>query len=221
MTWQAYNFDDDDGNGTLDTWYAGQPHPRLGRPYENRGVIPHYKHYEQPFLRWLVSTDRGVDYLADADLDASSTTGGELAEAYDLIVFPGHHEYVTRHEFDVVTGFRNRGGNLMFLSANNFFYRTVKRGNVMTRTGRWRLAGRQEAALVGVQYFGNDGGQHRSPWTVRATSAGRWIFAGTNLHPGSDLCQRRHRGRRDDLKLAARNSGHQHDPERLRDRTRR
>jgi len=185
MTWQAYNFHDDDGNGTLDTWYAGQPHARLGRPFENRGVIPHYKHYEQPFLRWLISTSRNVDYLADADLDASSTAGRALAEAYDLIVFPGHHEYVTRHEFDVVTGFRNRGGSLMFLSANNFFYRTVKRGNVMTRTGRWRLAGRPEAALVGVQYFGNDAGRHQAPWTVRATSAGRWIFAGTNLHPGS------------------------------------
>ena len=70
----------------------GLLHARLGRPYENRGVIPHYKHYEQPFLRWLISTGRNVDYLADADLDASSTTGRRLADAYDLIVFPGHHE---------------------------------------------------------------------------------------------------------------------------------
>jgi len=189
MTWQAYNFHDDDGNGTLDTWYAGQEHARLGRPYENRGVIPHYKHYEQPFLRWLISTGRDVDYLADADLDASSTTGRGLAAAYDLIVFPGHHEYVTQHEFDVVTGFRNRGGSLMFLSANNFFYRTVKHGNVMTRTGRWRLAGRPEAALIGVQYFGNDSGRHQAPWTLRSTDAGRWIFAGTNLRPGSSFAR--------------------------------
>jgi hypothetical protein len=189
MTWQAYNFHDDDGNGTLDTWYAGQPHARLGRPYENRGVIPHYKHYEQPFLRWLISTGRDVDYLADADLDSSSTTGRGLAAAYDLIVFPGHHEYVTPHEFDVVTGFRNRGGSLMFLSANNFFYRTIKRGSVMTRTGRWRLAGRPEAALIGVQYFGNDSGRHQAPWRVRASSAGTWIFAGTNLHPGSSFAK--------------------------------
>jgi hypothetical protein len=189
MTWQAYNFHDDDRNGTLDTWYAGQPHARLGRPYENRGVIPHYKHYEQPFLRWLVSTNRNVDYLADADLDAPSTTGRGLAKAYDLIVFPGHHEYVTRHEFDVVTGFRNRGGSLMFLSANNFFYRTVKQGNVMTRTGRWRLAGRPEAALIGVQYFGNDAGRHQAPWKLRASDAGTWIFAGTNLQPGSSFAR--------------------------------
>jgi hypothetical protein len=189
MTWQAYNFHDDDRNGTLDTWYAGQPHARLGRPYENRGVIPHYKHYEQPFLRWLTSTNRDVDYLADADLDAPSTTGRGLAEAYDLIVFPGHHEYVTQHEFDVVTGFRNRGGSLMFLSANNFFYRTVKQGNVMTRTGRWRLAGRPEAALIGVQYFGNDAGRHQAPWKLRASHAGTWIFAGTDLQPGSSFAR--------------------------------
>jgi len=142
MTWQAYNFHDDDRNGTLDTWYAGGPHARLGRPYENRGVIPHYKHYEQPFVRWLIASGRAVDYLSDADLDAASTTGAGLSAAYRLIVFPGHHEYVTRHEFDVVTAYRNRGGNLMFLSANNFFWHTVKRGNVMTRLHRWRRSSR-------------------------------------------------------------------------------
>jgi hypothetical protein len=189
MTWQAYNFHDDDGDGILDTWYAGEPHARLGRPYENRGVIPHYKHYEQPFLRWLIATGRDVDYLADADLDARATTGQSLAEAYELIVFPGHHEYVTPHEYDVVTAFRNRGGNLMFLSANNFFWRTVKHGNVMTRTDHWRRVGRPEAALVGVQYFGNDRGKHRGAWILRATPAGRWIFAGTLLEPGSSLAK--------------------------------
>jgi hypothetical protein len=185
MTWQAYNFHDDDRDGTLDTWYAGGPHARLGRPYENRGVIPHYKHYEQPFVRWLTARGRVVDYLSDADLDARSTTGARLAEAYRLIVFPGHHEYVTRHELDVVTAYRNRGGNLMFLSANNFFWHTVKHGNVMTRVHRWRRLGRPEAALVGVQYFGNDRGRHQGPWIVGDAPAASWIFAGTGLEPGS------------------------------------
>jgi len=151
MTWQAYNFHDDDRNGTLDTWYAGAPHARLGRPFENRGVIPHYKHYEQPFVRWLVASGRAVDYLADADLNAPSTTGRRLTNAYRLIVFPGHHEYVTQHELDAVTAYRNRGGHLIFLSANNFFWRTVKQGQVLTRTQRWRRVHRPEAALVGVQ----------------------------------------------------------------------
>jgi hypothetical protein len=77
----------------------------------------------------------------------------------------------------------------MFLSANNFFYRTVKHGQVMTRTGRWRLAGRPEAALVGVQYFGNDSGRHQAPWNVRSAPAGKWIFAGTDLQPGSSFAK--------------------------------
>jgi hypothetical protein len=187
MTWQAYNFHDDDGNGTLDTWYAGAKHARLGRPYENRGVIPHYKYYDQPFLRWLLATGRAVDYLADADLDRRSTNGAMLSNAYDLIVFPGHHEYVTPHEYDVVTGYRDRGGNLMFLSANNFFWRTVKSGNVMTRTNKWRDLGRPESALIGVQYFGNDAGEHRGAWLVRDAPAARWVFAGTGLSKGSQF----------------------------------
>ncbi len=187
MTWQAYNFHDDDRNGTLDTWYAGAPHARLGRPYENRGAIPHYKHYEQPFVRWLIATGHDVDYLADADLDAPATTGTRLARAYRLIIFPGHHEYVTQHEFEVVTAYRNRGGHLMFLSANNFFWHTVKHGNVMTRLHRWRRLGHPEASLVGVQYFGNDRGQHRGPWIVGDAPAAAWIFAGTGLGPGSSF----------------------------------
>jgi hypothetical protein len=185
MTWQAYNFHDDDHNGTLDTWYAGQKHARLGRPYENRGVIPHYKYYDQPFLRWLIATGRTVDYLADADIARASTSGRQLAKAYDLIIFPGHHEYVTPHEYDVVTDYRNSGGNLMFLSANNFFWRTVKSGKVMTRTNKWRDLGRPESALIGVQYFGNDAGQHRGAWIVRDTPAAKWIFAGIGLSKGS------------------------------------
>jgi N,N-dimethylformamidase beta subunit-like, C-terminal len=184
MTWQAYNFHDDDGNGSLDTWYAGAPHARLARPFENRGVIPHYKHYEQPFVRWLVSENRAVDYLADADLDSASVTGARLARQYRLIVFPGHHEYVTPHEFAVIAAYRNRGGHLMFLSANNFYWRTVKHGNLMTRTARWRKLHRPEASLIGVQYFGNDRGQHQGPWVVADSPAAEWIFTGTGLEPG-------------------------------------
>ena len=95
-------------------------------------------------------------------------------------------EYTT-HEYDVVTAFRNLGGNLMFLSANNFFWRVVKSGQVMHRTNHWRDLGRPEAALIGVQYFGNDDGTHRGAWIVKNTAASRWIFAGTELRPGSSF----------------------------------
>ena len=112
----------------------------------------HYNRYEESFLRWLIATGRDVDYLSDRDLRLVGVD--TLARAYDLLIFEGHHEYVTAHEYDVVTGFRNRGGNVMFLSANVFFCRVDIQGDVMTRVGMWRDLGRPEAQLVGVQYIG-------------------------------------------------------------------
>src|SRR5215211_4872269 len=184
-TWQAYNFRDDGGDGQGDTWYATRGHlqAKLGRPYLNRGVPPHYRQYDVRFLRWLDRSGRDVDVLSQGELDRSS--GAQLARAYDLLVFPGHHEYVTVGEYNAVEGFRNRGGNLMFLSANNFFWRIDIRRGTMTRVAKWRDLGRPEARLLGVQYIGNDMGEHRGPWLVRPAAASSWIFAGIKLRAGN------------------------------------
>jgi hypothetical protein len=186
MTWQAYNFHDDDGDGIGNSWYATPSvHTvELDRPFIDRGVPPHFANYDQGFLRWLAHTDKSADFLTDDDLERMS--GDRLAALYDLVVFPGHEEYVTPHEYDAVERYRNRGGNLMFLSANNFFYRVVRRGTRIERSGRWRDLGRPEARLVGIQYL--DWNQRRfrnAPYVVSDTRAAPWAFAGTGLHRGS------------------------------------
>jgi N,N-dimethylformamidase beta subunit-like, C-terminal len=179
QTWQAYNFSDDDGDGHPDTWYAGwsSSTARLHRAFLNRGVPPHYGHYDAPFLAWLAATHRVADFLSDEDLRTLGN-GRALAEAYDLVVFSGHHEYVTSHEYHVVTQYRNLGGNLAFLSANNFFWKITIAHGVMTRIAEWRDLGRPEAALIGVQYRGNDRGTHRGPWelTAAATTTTPWLL---------------------------------------------
>jgi hypothetical protein len=187
QTWQAYNYRDDDGDGSPDTWYQGLPHTtaRLFRPFEDRGVPPHYRYYDEPFLRWLARNQVPADFVSDAELNA--TTGDALARAYDVLVFEGHHEYVTEHEYDAVERFRDRGGSLVFLSADNFYAKiTIDRG-VMTRLGWWRQLGRPESSLLGVELYHSDLGEHRGPWTVRDTAAARWIFRGTGLRPGDRL----------------------------------
>lgn len=186
MTWQAYNVRDDNGDGRGDSWYADwNVHTaRLGRPFLNRGVPYHFRNYDLPFLHWLAAKGYEADFLADADLDHVANAR-VLARAYDLIVFPGHHEYVTTREYDAVGGYRDRGGNLAFLSANNFFWQIKKHGEVMERTEQWRDLGRPESGLIGVQYRGNDDGRHRGPWIVRDTQAGEWLFAGSGLEDGS------------------------------------
>jgi hypothetical protein len=86
-----------------DSWYAAWRirKVRLGRPLLNRGVPYNFRLYDLPFLRWLARNEKHVDVLADADLDAVPN-GRTLSRAYTLVIFPGHHEYVTTHEYDVI-----------------------------------------------------------------------------------------------------------------------
>jgi hypothetical protein len=189
LTWQAYNLRDDDGDGEGDSWYADwrKKTVRLGRPFLSRGVPYNFRRYDLPFLHWLAWTRREVDVLAQSDLESVSSPRA-LAAAYDLIVFPGHHEYVTKREYNTIEGFRNLGGNLMFLSANNFFWRVERHGRALTKTKLWRELGRPEARLIGVQYVAN-GKAPRRPWIVRSSSARSWIFAGTGLREGSTFAK--------------------------------
>ena len=185
-TWQAYNLRDVDGNGVGDSWYAhsGVASVDLERPYLDLGVPPRFRGYDRGFLRWLALHGANADFLADDDLERAGT-GDWLARRYDLIVFPGHEEYVTTHAYDVIERFRDLGGNLAFLSANNFFYRVERRGRLLFKTGKWRDLGRPEAALVGVQYV--DWNRNRYPnqaYTVTGAGRARWLFEGTGLRNG-------------------------------------
>ncbi len=127
-TWQAYNMYDRDGDGWGDTWYAGgDPAVELDRPYRDRGVPPRFKAYDRAFLRWLARTGKSPDFAADDDLEAFAS-GDELRALYDLVVFPGHSEYMTESAYNVVERFRDLGGRIVFLSANNFFWRIDKSG---------------------------------------------------------------------------------------------
>ena len=185
-TWQAYNFYDADGDGWGDTWYAGPPHQQvpLVRPFLRRGVPPFFYRYDQGFMHWLYWNDHQVEFLSDTDVQALS--GDDLAKAYDLIVYPGHSEYVTTGEYDAIERFRNLGGNLIFLSANNFFWKVTRAGDVLTKVTMWRDIGRPEAALIGVQYLANDRGERQGDF-VLGNNGTDWLWAGTGLGPGSSV----------------------------------
>ncbi|MEZ5101269.1 MAG: DUF6605 domain-containing protein [Thermoleophilia bacterium] len=184
-TWQAYNFQDADGDGWGDTWYASgrQRTVDLTRPHLTRGVPFRYRLYDLPFLRWLDRRGKVVDVLADEDI-ARFRDGDTLARTYDLIVFPGHSEYVTTRAYDLVERYRDLGGNLMFLSSNSFFWRVDRRGQTVTRVRRWRDLGRPEAALIGVQYRANDDGSLQDAYVVVGADAAPWLFEGTTLTNG-------------------------------------
>ncbi len=186
-TWQAYNFRDVDGNGVGDTWYA-DPHVRsvdLRRPFLNRGVPPHFRGYDQGFVWWLGLHGKQVDVLADDDF-ARIETGARLLRLYDLVVFPGHEEYVTLHAYDIVQDFRDRGGNLLFLSANNFYYRVVLRGHRLYKIGHWAAFGRDGQQLNGLVYLGWSHERFPNrPYVVTGARAAPWFFQDTRLRNGT------------------------------------
>lgn len=186
-TWQAYNFRDANGDGWGDSWYVSDRTRTvdLKRPYLDFGVPFRFGDWDLTFIAWLAATAKKVEFLTDADLE--SLSGAELARAYDLIVFPGHEEYATAHAYDAVTRYRDLGGNLMFLSANNFFWRVRRTSTSMTRVAQWRALGRPEAGLVGVQYAGSNHGAVQKPYTVAGAFAVPWAFAGTGLADGATL----------------------------------
>ncbi len=189
-TWQAYNFRDSDGNGWGDTWYAkgAQSTVTLGRAYIRRGVPPQWRKYDVGVLRWLHLTGKHPEIITETDLD-SIGTAEELLSLYDLVVFSGHTEYVTRHEFNLIEGYRNVGGNLAFLSANNFFWEVRREGKILRRTRLWREMGRPESSIIGVQYRANDDGRIQRPFVVRSAATAPWFWAGTGLTDGAPFGQ--------------------------------
>ena len=185
-TWGAYNFYDANRDGWGDTWYArwDTMHADLTRPHAVRGVPYRYRSYDLAFQHWLAQTGKNVDVYADEDLELFSSPAS-LRAAYDLIVFPGHTEYVTKRLYDLIQVYRDLGGNLLFLSANNFFRKVDRRNHVLTLVDEWRDLGRPEAALLGNQYLASDRGQRRAPFTVVGADVAPWAFAGTGLGNGS------------------------------------
>ena len=185
-TWQAYNFYDRDGDGWGDTWYAGgSPPVDLTRPYRDRGVPPRFKTYDRAFLRWLARTGRTPDFAADDDLETFAT-GDDLRARYDLIVFPGHSEYMTAHAYDVIERYRDLGGRLIFLSANNFFWKVETDGSTMRRVKLWRDArAARRRACSASSTAPTTTARRQGPYTVVAAEAAPWLFDKTGLVTGS------------------------------------
>ena len=190
-TWHAYDVVDGD------SWYLNPSvhNVDLTHPFSDHdvrgGVVPtglpeQFWRLDVGFLRWYWPSGYRADFFSDDDLEHISSVQQLLR--YRLIVFAGHEEYVTSHVYDLITRYRNAGGNLAFLSANNFFYRVEVHGNTMVGRTRWRDLGRPEAALVGAQYIGwNQARWPNHPYRVVDSLAAPWLFQGTGFHDGTSF----------------------------------
>ena len=104
QTWQAYNFRDDDGDGTRRHLVRRRKRHRPPRPRRSSTAA----------CRRTSELRRAVPALArrgpaarPTSSPTTTSSGRErqprCAAPTTLVVFPGHHEYVTEHEYDAVT----------------------------------------------------------------------------------------------------------------------
>ena len=222
-TWQAYNFDDSDGDGWGDTWYAGgNPPVRLNRPYRQRGTPPWFRRSDVPFLKFLRQTGRTRRTCSPTTTSrpsrAATSCGGSTTSSSSR----GTRSTSPSTRTTSSSGSATSAAASIFLSANNFFWKVEKNGQSMRRIKLWRNLGRPEAALLGAQYRANDNGTKQGVYTIarhrRSAVALRGDRPRQRQHARRDGGRLRDRDRLDDAVLTARDEGARADPEPLRAR---
>ncbi|KAJ4363225.1 hypothetical protein N0V83_010345 [Neocucurbitaria cava] len=198
-----------DGSGTV---FSGSKRPILNvRPGYVHWAFQRPREFSADLLMIGFLERLGIDY--DVVTDHDMHNGGQAAIAkYDTLMTGCHPEYHTIETLDTWTHFAQRGGNLMYLGGNGFYWRVsiprtsphhieVRRGDQGVRTfelpggerhhssdggqgGLWRSRGRPPNVLFGVGCCGEGIGPG-VPY--RRTDAARdesysWVFEGIPDH---------------------------------------
>jgi hypothetical protein len=216
LTWSAYN---DWGGWNLYRGYHGPPGSGPRRTADRARVValnrplsgPGYQQMalmDLPVVRFAeqVAAGRGLDlgYATDADVDARPDL---LARHAELLV-GGHSEYWTTSMYDGLLAARDRGVNLVFLGANNLWWRSrLERSSGAAAPDRqavYRFAAEDPSARIdpaAATVLWGSAALGRDPAAVLAAShaaidvhgglqmisAPDWFVAGTALRVGSTL----------------------------------
>ena len=191
---------------TSDAWLLEHPEVGLSQyDYHRDGSGVHFSSHLRPVLNmapkvltwgfcadtnvtaWLEAIDQPFDVLTDEDLHRE---GAAALDGYQVVLTCSHPEYHSTPMLDGLTTFMARGGRLMYLGGNGFYWRVafhpeipglmeVRRAEDGTRAwmsrpgeyyhqftgefgGLWRRLGRPPNELVGVGFAaqGFDGGTY-------------------------------------------------------------
>jgi len=197
-TWQAYNdwggaslyrYDQDDGLGRTHAFAVHEQRPNPAA--SPRGAVGHLANAERHVLCWLEHNQVAYDLVADADLNQRPG----LLDHYGTLLLNTHSEYWSPAMYDALETFMRRGGNLIYLSGNGLYWKSLMRqGRLEVRSdhschggtdgagGRWRDLGRPEWRMLGTRFTRAGYRSHFRPYKVIAP--GHWIFAGTGVAAG-------------------------------------
>ena len=160
----TYNFHSD-GSGI---GYASRLRPMMTvRPgflsyHDPRGSGLRHLPADTHLLDWLEAMGHDADVITDHDLHAE---GVELLAPYKVMMTASHPEYHTKETLDAITAYTERGGRLMYLGGNGFYWRVALHpewpGAVEIRRNEGGI--RAWAAEPG-EYFNSFDGQYGGLW---------------------------------------------------------
>ena len=133
-------------------------------------------------LDWLEQMGHRYDVVTDEDLHAE---GLELLAPYKVVLTPTHPEYQSRETMDALAAYLERGGRLMYLGGNGFYWRVAAHPAVPGALEVRRAEGgiRAWAAEPG-EYFMSLDGQYGGLW--RRNGRPPQKLAGRGVHlPGA------------------------------------
>ena len=113
-------------------------------------------------LDWLEQMGHAYDVVTDEDLH---TEGVQLLAPYKVVLTPTHPEYQSLPTMDALTAYLERGGRLMYLGGNGFYWRVAAHPAVPGALEVRRAEGgiRAWAAEPGEYYMSLDG-QYGGLW---------------------------------------------------------
>lgn len=120
----TYNYHTDGSGIAIVTWKRPMLNLRIGYltyPYPEirASGLRHYP-ADSHLLAWLEHKGHDFDLITDFELHHE---GYELLKNYKCVVTGSHPEYHTPEMLDALEGFRDRGGRLVYLGGNGFYWK--------------------------------------------------------------------------------------------------
>jgi len=175
------------------------------RPYSRGYGRGRFYDLQEAVFRQLEADGFAPEYITEWDIHSNPG----LLNAYEVLVFTHHHEYISRRVYDACVRHHNRGAHLAFFSANDIWWQIhyeyggdtmVCYRNFAARddpmfgvhdclvTTHWHseLLDRPGAALQGISV---EYGESCPSWAFQAAdylvqSSSHWAFKGTGLEDG-------------------------------------
>ncbi|UCG32776.1 MAG: hypothetical protein JSU68_14055 [Phycisphaerales bacterium] len=164
------------------------------------------KHYfrQHTVYSTLEAAGFALEYVTETDIYQNPN----ITRAYDLLIFAGHHEYISRRTYDAIEAHHLRGGHLAFFSGNDIYWQVrFEEGahtmvcyksyaftedpfygvndELVTTVWYGPPLNRPAEALQGIRFVGPSLSFEPEDLTVQISS--HWIFAGTGLADGEPL----------------------------------